>query len=101
MSERGTKNNSYIVRLKDGGKAIWWGSINDEGKFKGQGSAPIDSAGKTFVLKLVVKLDTLSIYVDDVEVAREITISSQEGWIGLLAYGGVVTFEDVKLEVEK
>ncbi len=101
MSERGTKNNSYIVRLKDGGEAIWWGSINDEGKFKGQGSAPIDSAGKTFVLKLVVKLDTLSIYVDDVEVAREITISSQEGWIGLLAYGGVVTFEDVKLEVEK
>ena len=28
MSERGTKNNSYIVRLKDGGKgtAIHWGS---------------------------------------------------------------------------
>ncbi|MBK6646226.1 MAG: hypothetical protein IPG44_10860 [Anaerolineales bacterium] len=101
MSERGTKNNSYIVRLKDGGKGIWWGSINDEGQFKGQGSAPITGEEKTFILKLVVKLDTLSIYVNDVEVAKEIAISSQEGWIGLLAYGGEVIFEDVKLEVEK
>jgi len=53
------------------------------------------------VLKLVVKLDTLSIYVNDVEIAKDITISSQEGWIGLLSYGGPVVFEDVKLEVEK
>lgn len=101
MGERGSKNNSYIVRFKDGGKAIWWGSINDEGKFKGQGSSPIEKTGNTFILKLVVKLDKLSIYVNDVEVAKEITISTQEGWIGLLSYGGPVTFEDVKLEVEK
>lgn len=101
MGERGSKNNSYIIRLKDGGDAIWWGSINDEGKFKGQGSAPLEKSGQSFILKLVVKLDTLSIYVNDVEVAKDITVSSQEGWIGLLAYGGPVVFEDVKLEVEK
>ena len=101
MSERGSKNNSYIVRFKDGGKGIWWGSINDEGQFKGQGSSPIEGTQKTFTLKLVVKLDTLSIYVNDGEIAKNIAISSQEGWIGLLAYGGEVTFEDVKLEVEK
>jgi hypothetical protein len=101
MGERGSKNNSYIIRLKDGGEAIWWGSINDEGKFKGQGSAPIEKSGQSFILKLVVELDTLRIYVNDVEVAKDISISSQEGWIGLLAYGGPVVFEDVKLEVEK
>lgn len=101
MNERGSKNNSYIVRLKDGGKGIWWGSINDEGKFKGQGSSPIAGTDKTFTLRLDVKLDVLSIYVNDVEIARNIAISSQEGWIGLLSYGGPVTFEDVKLEVEK
>lgn len=101
MSERGSKNNSYIVRFKDGGKGIWWGSINDEGKFKGQGSSPIEGAEKTFTLKLVVKLDALSIYVNDVEIAKNVAIPSQEGWIGLLAYGGEVTFEDVRLEVEK
>lgn len=101
MGERGTKNNSYIVRLKDGGKAIWWGSINAEGQFKGQGSLPLDGASRTYTLKLVVKLDVLSIYVNDVELAKNIIISSQEGWIGLLSYGGPVTFEDIKLEVEK
>ncbi|MFN8433522.1 MAG: hypothetical protein U0V18_05855 [Anaerolineales bacterium] len=101
MSERGSKNNSYIVRLKDGGKGIWWGSINDEGKFKGQGSAPIEGTEKTFTLKLVVKLDTLSIYINDAEITKDVAISAQEGWVGLLAYGGKVTFEDVKLEVEK
>ena len=101
MSERGSKNNSYIVRFKDGGKGIWWGSINDEGQFKGQGSSPIEGTQKTFTLKLVVKLDTLSIYVNDGEIAKNIAISSQEGWVGLLAYGGEVTFEDVRLEVEK
>jgi hypothetical protein len=101
MSERGSKNNSYIVRLKDGGKAIWWGSINDEGKFKGQGSSPINGTNKTFVLKVIVKLDLMTVLVDDKEIAKDILLSSQEGWIGLLAYGGPITFEDVKLEVTK
>ena len=101
MGERGSKDNSYIVRLKDGGKGIWWGSINAEGQFKGQGSSPIEGTEKTFTLKLVVKLDALSIYVDDVEIAKNVVISSREGWIGLLAYGGPTTFEDVLLEVEK
>ena len=101
MSERGTKNNSYIVRFKDGGKAIWWGAINEDGKFKGQGSAQLEIAGSEIVLKLVVKLDTLNIYVNDVELVSDIKLNSQEGWIGLLAYGGPVTFQDVKLEVEK
>ncbi|HNA55392.1 MAG TPA: hypothetical protein PLM13_13705 [Anaerolineales bacterium] len=99
MTERGTKNNSYIVRLKDGGKAIWWGTINAEGKFKGQGSAPLEKTSNTFVLKLVVKLDSMTIYVNDKEIVKNVTLSSQEGWIGLLAYGGPVIFEDVKLDV--
>ncbi|MFN8412028.1 MAG: hypothetical protein U0Z26_06540 [Anaerolineales bacterium] len=99
MNERGTKNSSYIVRLKDGGKAIWWGLINAEGKFKGQGSAPIEGTSKTFILKVVVKLDSMNIFVNDKQVAENVQLSSQDGWIGLLAYGGPVIFEDVKLDV--
>jgi hypothetical protein len=101
MSERGTKNNSYIVRLKDGGSAIWWGSINAEGQFKGQGSALVEHTGNTFILKIVVKLDSMIVLVNDNEIVKDVPLSSQEGWIGLLSYGGPVTFEDVKLEVEK
>lgn len=101
MTERGTKNNSYIVRFKDGGKAIWWGSINAEGKFKGQGSAPVTGTAKTFVLKLVIKLDSMTVFIDDKEIVKDVTLPSQEGWIGLLAYGGPITFEDVILDVTK
>lgn len=101
MSERGTKNNSYEIRLKDGGKAIWWGSINTEGKFKGQGSAPLSVTGSTFTLKLVVQADQITIYVNDKLIVQNVQISSQDGWIGLLAYGGPVTFTDVKLDVNK
>lgn len=101
MSERGTKNNSYIVRLKDGGNAIWWGSLNAEGKFKGQGSAPVDGTSNAFTLKIVVKLDSMTILLNDKEIVLDVPLSSQEGWVGLLSYGGPVTFEDVKLEVEK
>jgi hypothetical protein len=101
MSERGSKNDSFVVRLKEGGKGIWWGLIDAEGKFKGQGSAPLQPTSSTFLLKLVVKLDRVSIYVNDHEIARDLQMSSQEGWIGLLAYGGPVTFQDVKLDVTK
>jgi len=101
MGERGSKNNSFIVRLKDGGKAIWWGSINGEGKFKGQGSANIRATGSVFLLKLVVARDKFTIFVNDVEIVKDVTMPLQEGWIGLLAYGGPVTFENVRLEVEK
>jgi hypothetical protein len=101
MSERGTKNNSYIIRLKDGGSAIWWGEINAEGKFKGQGSTKIDKTGNASVLKLIVKLDKVTILVNDKEIVKDVTITSQDGWIGLLAYGGPVTFEDVKLDVNE
>jgi len=101
MTERGTKDNSYIIRLKDGGQAIWWGSINDEGKFKGQGSTKLQKPGKTFNLKLIVNLDKVTVFVDDEEIAKDIVVTSQEGWIGLLAYGGPVIFEDVILEVEE
>ncbi len=101
MAERGTKDNSYIIRLKDGGQAVWWGSINDEGKFKGQGSSKLQKTGNTFTLKLFVDLDKVTVFVNGEEVAKDIVVTSQEGWIGLLAYGGPLTFEDVILEVEE
>lgn len=101
MAERGTKNNSYIVRLRDGGTSAWWGSIDSDGKFKGQGSAPVNVTGRTFLFKVVVDMDRMSLFVNDAQVVADVPLPSQDGWIGLVAYGGPVVFEDVKLEVEK
>lgn len=101
MAERGTKNNSYIVRLRDGGTSAWWGSIDSDGKFKGQGSAPVSGSGKTFTFKVVVNVDSMSLFINDQQIVADVPLSSQDGWIGLVGYGGPVIFEDVKLEVEK
>jgi hypothetical protein len=102
MSERGTKKNAYIVRLKDGGQAIWWGSTDDAGKFIGQGSAPVPAVtDNSMILKIVVNLDKMAIFINDNPIIADVPLPAQDGWIGLLSYGGPVTFEDVKLEVEK
>ncbi|MFZ5878769.1 MAG: hypothetical protein ACOY0R_05320 [Chloroflexota bacterium] len=101
MAERGTKNNSYIVRLRDGGTSAWWGSIDSDGKFKGQGSAPVKGSGRTFLLKVVVDVDSMSLFIDGQQIVADVPLPSQDGWIGLVAYGGPVIFEDVKLEVEQ
>ena len=101
MSERGTKKNAYIVRLKDGGQAVWWGSTDTDGKFIGQGSAPVPVPGTTLTLKTVVNLDKMTVYINDVQIVADVPLPAQDGWIGMLSYGGPITFTDDKLEVEK
>ncbi len=101
MSERGTKKNAYVIRLKDEGKSIWWGSTNADGKFNGQGSAAVNATGKTFILKITVNLDAMTVFVNDTQIVADIKLPAQDGWVGLLSYGGPVTFEDVTLEVEQ
>jgi hypothetical protein len=101
MSERGTKNNAYIVRLKDGGQAIWWGSTDNNGIFIGQGSALVPAPAKTLVLKTVINLDKMALFINDIQIVADVPLPAQDGWIGLLSYGGPVVFEDIKLEVEK
>ncbi len=101
MADRGSKKNAYVVRLRDGGKGIWWGSTDEAGKFKGQGSATLTGASKSFALKVVVKFDRASILVNDKEIVNDVPLSRPDGWIGLLAYGGPVTFENLKISVEQ
>lgn len=101
MSDRGSKKNAYVVRLRDGGKGIWWGSTDESGKFKGQGSATLTGADKSFVLKVVVKGDAASVLVNNKEIVNEVPLNRVDGWIGLLAYGGPVTFENLKISVEQ
>ena len=99
MSERGTKNNSYVVRFINGGKGILWGSYDANSKFKGQGTAKLNSGAQSMVLKIVVNAGKISIFVDDQQIAADVVITGVDGWIGLDAFGGPVIFQDLKLDV--
>jgi hypothetical protein len=46
-------------------------------------------------------MDRMSLFVNDAQVVADVPLPSQDGWIGLVAYGGPIVFEDVTLEVEK
>jgi len=99
MGDRGSKRNAYIVRLRDGGKGIWWGSTDDTGKFQGQGSAPITSTARSFDLKLLVNSNQLTIYLDKILIVKDIPMSKNDGWIGLISYGGPVIFDRIRIDL--
>ena len=99
MSERGSKNNAYIVRITNGGQGVWWGSTDETGKFKGQGSAPLKTRLTSMVLKLVVDGGKINVFIDDQPIVSDIPAQLTDGWIGLVAYGGPVKFENMQLEV--
>ena len=99
MSERGTKNSAFIVRITNGGKGVWWGATDETGKFKGQGSAPLKTTASTFVLKIVVNGEKIAIFVNDQSIVSDVATALSDGWIGLVAYGGPVKFENLILDV--
>jgi hypothetical protein len=99
MSERGSKNNAYIVRITNGGQGVWWGSTDETGKFKGQGSAPLKTRLTSMVLKLVVDGGKINVFIDDQPIVSDIPAQLTDGWIGLVSYGGPVKFENMLLEV--
>jgi hypothetical protein len=99
MNERNSKNNAYIVRLTNGGQGVWWGATDENGKFKGQGSTTFKDISSVFRFKIVVDANKLAIYVNDTQIVADVPISGTNGWVGLVAYGGPVTFTDLKLEV--
>ncbi len=99
MSERGTKNSAFIIRITNGGKGVWWGPTDETGKFKGLGSVPLKSTASTFVLKIVVDGEKIAIFVNDQSIVSDVATSLSDGWIGLVAYGGPVKFENLILKV--
>lgn len=100
MPERDRKVGAYVVRLIRGGAGIFWGSYDTAGAFRGRGSAelPPNPEG-TYRIRVVVVGDTVDIFVDDQLIAEKVSLPRAEGWIGLLAFGGPVTFRNVNISV--
>ncbi len=100
MPERDRKAGAYAIRLIKGGEGIFWGSYDTSGAFRGQNSAelPPNPEG-SYQIKLIVNGDHVDIFVDDQLIAEKVPLPGGEGWIGLLAFGGPVTFRNVKIAV--
>ena len=100
MPERSRKSGATVVRFIRSGAGIFWGVYDKSGAFRGRGSAELDKKAEgVYRLKLIVRGDSMDIFVDDQPIASDVRLPRSEGWIGLVAYGGPVTFTNVDATV--
>lgn len=101
MREPNDIAGAFIVRLIRGGEGIFWGTYDEAGLFRGRGSKELtkNPAG-VYRVKVAVENDRVDIFVDDQPIAENVLMPYAEGWIGLVADTGPVTFQDVAIDVE-
>jgi hypothetical protein len=101
MPDVGRKNGACLARLTLGGRGVMWGVYDEAGAFRGRGSAdlaPIE--GGVYRLTLDVRDGRMNLSIDGKQVASDVALPRADGWIGLLSFGGPVTFQDVTITVD-
>ncbi len=92
---------STMVRLLNGGEQIVWGQFDEAGIFQGAGNIEIDlPIGAPSELAVIVGSRRYDIMINGETIVRGLPLAVEEGWIGLVAYRGIVTFENVVLDLD-
>jgi hypothetical protein len=100
MPERSRKSGAAVVRFIRGGEGVFWGVYDETGAFRGRGSVELaDKPEGVYRLRLIVRGNSVDIFVDDEPIAADVRLPRAEGWIGLVAYGGPVTLTNVEVTV--
>ncbi len=101
MPDRNSKSNAQLIRFVDGGRSILWGRYDENENFSGEGAleVPYDESGVQ-ELRINVIGDKYDIFVNGDLIVGDISLNSNEGWIGLVSFSGPVTFTDVNLSLE-
>ena len=102
--ERGRKAGATVVRFTRGGDSLFWGVYDEAGAFRGRQSVdlPPKPEGETgYVLRVDVRGNKMDIYADGDKVIEGALLPAGQGWIGLIAYGGPVTFTNVQVTVRQ
>jgi hypothetical protein len=97
MPERSSRTGAQMVRFT-GQDSLIWGYYDQDGTFVGQGREQLSVTGQLIhKLKVAVDKDSYRIIVDDQDVALNVPLKQQEGWIGLVSYRGPVAFDGVSV----
>ena len=97
MPERSSRTGAHMVRFT-GQDSLIWGYYDQDGTFVGQGREQLVATGQLIHnLKVAVDKDTYRITVDDQEIALNVPLKQQEGWIGLVSYRGPVAFDGISV----
>jgi hypothetical protein len=89
---------AQMVRFSRNGNEIFWGAFDASRNFQGDGGATLTlNFDRPHTLKLVVGTEKFSVFVDDDLVADNRPLRRQGGYVGLLTYGGPVTFSNLQV----
>ena len=97
MPERDSRNGAHMVRLA-GQDELIWGYYDQNGAFVGQGRAELEPAEQaTRELQVVAGDGVYHIELDGQDIAQDVPLKQQEGWIGLISYRGPVAFDNISV----
>lgn len=96
MQSPGELAGAQMVRFHRAGQELLWGHFDEQGIFQGEGGTGLSlDADKPHTLSIVVRETTYDVLVDGVAAATQIPLQRQTGGIGLIAYGGPLTFTNL------
>lgn len=97
MTERNNRAGAHMVRFANGGRALIWGTYDQESKFVGDGGVPLAlSRYAAHTLTLSVRGEQYDISVNGQIVKTDLQLDRTTGWIGLMSFRGPVTFSDFR-----
>ena len=100
MADRADRAGATMVRFIDQGERIVWGQYDQAGVFQGAGNIALDLTGEEPIhLSVRVRNGSYDLLVNDELVISELPLAVEEGWLGLVAFRGVVEFSDVRLNI--
>lgn len=99
MRSAGELAGAQMVRFHRNGQEVFWGYFNEAGAFQGEGGAPLAlAAGEPHTLSVVVNAGTFDVLVNGEVVATQRPLHRQSGVLGLIAYGGPITFTNLQTD---
>ena len=100
MAERDNPASGYMARFGRAGTEIFWGAYDENGVFTGQGGSPLEDPGNTArTLTLIVRQESYDILVNGTPIVTDLPHVQPGGWLGLISYGGPVTFSNFQLSL--
>ncbi|MFK7803796.1 MAG: hypothetical protein AB8G95_19340 [Anaerolineae bacterium] len=99
MPTQGSRNGGQIVRFLNSGAEVIWGYFGENGLFIGQSGVALGaSSDETQKLGIRVHESTFEIWVNGKSVAADLPLQETEGWLGLMTFGGPVTFDNLSIQ---
>ncbi|MDM8531698.1 hypothetical protein QUF63_11040 [Anaerolineales bacterium HSG25] len=98
MPARDRKNGAHLVRYTDDGAGLFWGYFEEDGSFVGQGFAKTAAPEQErHRLTITNNGQTYRIQLDGVEIAAQIPLHNEQGYIGLTSSNSAVHFDELTL----